>query len=1079
MVKNILMKKSIVLWIIIGIIVSYNLAVIPVFASENLENQCDNGDSIDQIENSEMVDVKSYDLDTVNEDLTVSNCFEEQSVIESDSETDEDITTFENDFAIDEKNSKEIPVEPELSIQCNALQNSFTAELRNYVDNSASGVEIAVWSKVDGQDDLVWYSAGNQGNGSWQIEGNIGNHKKSTGIYYFHAYATINGVKKFITAEKIDIAGITIGKQVTIDKDEKKWKFRVDIGEVFSPAEIQSLNVAVWSEKKGQDDLKWYSGMSDKEGQWYINVDCKDHGYDSGNYIVHVYARDARDVYSYIGGARTNFSHDFSTAVIRTIVDSEHTGAEVILKNIQDAFGGDYVAYIWSKEGGQDDLCPYVLSGTEGNWKTSFNIKKHKNCTGIYYIHIYYVNSEESIFITGAAVNIEGISADELKVTSCDLETGKFYVKIPHISAPTEIRQVRVAVWSDVNGQDDLVWYEMKSNKNAEWEVSVPLSKHQYELGAYYLHAYASDGRGVTQCVKTLKYTVNIDAIITAKVNDEQNQISVTLHSKKLPAQIKTIRFAVWSDLDGQDDLKWYTFDKTYTQKIDIKDHKYNTGKYYIHAYAMSLTGQQVYINGTTFQIANINPGTVKVEKTDLKKGIFSVIAQGISSPSEIKSVRFAVWTKENGQDDLIFYSGRKTDKSWKIDVDTYAHNYESGSYYVHVYAKDTRGVEAYIGGTILDFKQDMSDVNLMITNDQTNNRFTIVFNDNKVGKDIVEIQFAVWSGINGQDDLKWYTASKIANNQWSKIVQTVDHKTNSGVYYVHAYGVLANGKRYCLKTGQATIMNNWKPEVQTKNISVGDISRAYNFLFVSDTHVIVTGENDVSDVKALASSRIPYFTNADGMTSEEQLPYWIQYANDYKVDGVLMGGDIVDYPSTSNLKYLKDNLNQLKMPYVYTFGNHDWLYPWDQTTQEYRPLFDTLMNGSGAAHYTEYEELVVLAVDDSTYQVSAEALPVVERALSLEKPVLLLMHVPLQTDSLLKKSLDGWNDAIVIGPNAKKPNKYTQSFLDMILADDSPVRAILAGHVHMEDTSKINDRITQYVVDMSAKGKGIMVHIQ
>lgn len=53
-----------------------------------------------------------------------------------------------------------------------------------------------------------------------------------------------------------------------------------------------------------------------------------------------------------------------------------------------------------------------------------------------------------------------------------------------------------------------------------------------------------------------------------------------------------------------------------------------------------------------------------------------------------------------------------------------------------------------------------------------------------------------------------------------------------------------------------------------------------------------------------------------------------------------------------------------------------------------------------------------------------------------------------------------------------------TQEFLDMILADDSPVGAILAGHVHMEDTSQINDRITQYVVDMSAKGKGIMVHL-
>lgn len=1035
----------------------------------NMETETEAGEEVkEEIPDAESFENTAEMSDDVSESVNVHGMEEEKSEEIADSKS---VNTDENA----EEDRKEI----QLDVQLNEKQDIFNAVLQNCAGYNISKVEIAVWSETDGQDDLIWYPAKQQEDGTWIISGSIEEHKKNVGIYYFHTYAVVNGMRKFVVSKKIEIDGITIENPVTVDKQEQDEKFRVNIGNVSSPAGIKSLNVAVWSEKNGQDDLKWYTGVQDAEGQWYVDVERKNHGYDTGVYIIHVYARDYRDVYMYVSGIRPEFMCDFSDASILTAVNGEHSGAELVLENVKGIGNGYFDAYVWSRENGQDDLHQYRLKKEGNSWKASFSIANHKNSTGLYNIHIYYKDAEGKKFVAGASTNIKGISAEELQVTDCDLANEIMKIRILGIDTPSIVLSAKVAVWSEKNGQDDLKWYNLNRDEETdEWSVTVPLANHDYELGVYNIHAYVTDGRGLTRCVKAIKETVKLNTAVESKVNSDQNQITVSMNPDKIPEQIKAIRFAVWSEVNGQDDLRWYVFDKTYTQNIDIKNHKYSTGKYYVHVYAVSLSGQQSFVNGITFQIDAISNGTVKIEDPDAQKGTFRVTAEGMESPSEIMSVRFAVWTKENGQDDLAFYPGKQVEEQWEIDVDTYMHNYESGSYYVHVYAKDERGVENYIGGVVFEFEQDTSSVSLEISNDRNNNCFVATLNDDKIGKDIVEVQFAVWSRVNGQDDLVWYHTVKESDDRYTKTINTANHKNNSGVYYVHAYGILANGGRRCLKTTHTIILNNWEPQVDTREVALDGLSRDYNFLFVSDTHVIVPGQEDTSEVLELGNSRMHYFTNTSGMNSEEQFPYWIQYANSHQVDGLLMGGDIIDYPSESNLAYLKENLNELKTPYVYTFGNHDWAYPWDTTTQEYRPLFDDLLDGSGAAHFMEYDDLVVLTVDDSTYQVAPEALPVVEQALSLGKPVILMMHIPLQTDSLLTKCLNGWNEAIVIGPDGKKPNEVTQKFLDMILADDSPVGAILAGHVHMEDTSQINDRITQYVVDMSAKGKGIIVHL-
>ena len=51
---------------------------------------------------------------------------------------------------------------------------------------------------------------------------------------------------------------------------------------------------------------------------------------------------------------------------------------------------------------------------------------------------------------------------------------------------------VRFAVWSSVNGQDDLTWYTAKKNSSGQWTYTVPLVNHN-STGTYFIHAYSSD----------------------------------------------------------------------------------------------------------------------------------------------------------------------------------------------------------------------------------------------------------------------------------------------------------------------------------------------------------------------------------------------------------------------------------------------------------------------------------------------------------------------------------------------------------------------------------------------------------
>jgi hypothetical protein len=58
------------------------------------------------------------------------------------------------------------------------------------------------------------------------------------------------------------------------------------------------------------------------------------------------------------------------------------------------------------------------------------------------------------------------------------------------------IRQVRFAVWTTANNQDDLVWYDGYYVGDNNWIAQVDIAKHKNRTGDYTMHTYAYDNAG-------------------------------------------------------------------------------------------------------------------------------------------------------------------------------------------------------------------------------------------------------------------------------------------------------------------------------------------------------------------------------------------------------------------------------------------------------------------------------------------------------------------------------------------------------------------------------------------------------
>lgn len=228
---------------------------------------------------------------------------------------------------------------------------------------------------------------------------------------------------------------------------------------------------------------------------------------------------------------------------------------------------------VWSKEYGQDDLVWYSAQLKAGSWTVEVDLAPH-NSAGLYQYDVY---SGAELLASGRNF-VEVAQKPGIVVESSTSSDGKtLELTLKETKAAHE--QLWVQVWNDQNGQDDLRWYPAARNGAGLWSCAVDLDLHGLE-GAFNIRVWAGEEPQVLEVMMTLQ-------VGEPKFSVVQEGDIVTLMLINADWQTQRVWFAVWTEADGQDDLVWYTAEKSgvdWSVQVDQIKHPLS-GRCHIHIY--------------------------------------------------------------------------------------------------------------------------------------------------------------------------------------------------------------------------------------------------------------------------------------------------------------------------------------------------------------------------------------------------------------------------------------------------------------------------------------------------------------
>ena len=153
----------------------------------------------------------------------------------------------------------------------------------------------------------------------------------------------------------------------------------------------------------------------------------------------------------------------------------------------------------WSEKNGQDDIIWYkAAKQVNGDYKVTVRSSNHKGDSGLYNSHVYLVDNDgKFIGLGGKQVTLDITKTQgTLTITNNDKNRGTFDVLITNLTNSSGISGVVIPVWSEQNGQDDLVWHNATKQDDGSYKVTISASQHKWNSGKYIVHGYIVDASG-------------------------------------------------------------------------------------------------------------------------------------------------------------------------------------------------------------------------------------------------------------------------------------------------------------------------------------------------------------------------------------------------------------------------------------------------------------------------------------------------------------------------------------------------------------------------------------------------------
>ena len=495
---------------------------------------------------------------------------------------------------------------------------------------------------------------------------------------------------------------------------------------------------------------------------------------------------------------------------------------DVVISNVKAPNGVRSVSVpIWSETGGQDDLVWYTAN-RQANGTYTVNVKAadHKNSTGLYNVHLYYVqNNGQMTGVGGTTTNVYfGKRPVDLKpsgtltIENNNAKSGTFDAVITNITAPLGVKEVLVPSWSLENGQDDLIWHKATKQTDGSYRVTIKASEHKGNKGNYRADAYIVDNSNnrhyIAEKVVSVDYTRPSGVLTIENNNTAAGTFDAVVSNIVAPNGLKEVLVPSWSLENGQDDLIWHKAtrqaDGSYRVTIKASDHKNSTGNYRADAYMVDDSNNRFYLTEKVVEVRQSRPtASLTIENNNVSTGSFDAVIRNVVAPNGVKEILVPSWSLENGQDDLVWHkANRQSDGSYRVTIKASDHKNSLGNYRADLYVVDNDNNRHYVTETIVNVKHDKpTGIISVVNNNKDTGTFDVIIKDVYSPKGVRAVQVPTWSDKEGQDDLRWYEAARQANGDYKVSVKASDHKNSTGKYHVHLYYIQNDGSRIGIGT--------------------------------------------------------------------------------------------------------------------------------------------------------------------------------------------------------------------------------------------------------------------------------------
>ena len=575
---------------------------------------------------------------------------------------------------------------------------------------------------------------------------------------------------------------------------------------------------------------------------------------------------------------------------------------------------------------------PSLTAKTEFNFDPGMSVNYDRSLLADNHRWISYVsyNGTRRYVDLGAVAEAVAKPRGDIAIESHD--NGDFSVVISNVSDQNGVLGVSVPIWSEKNGQDDIIWYNATRLNNGNYKVNVSLTDHKNERGLYNVHLYYVETNGKLVGVGGTTYTV------PAKVEETHTTTSYSLpdagtYTFKERTGIKAEPRVASPELAYYDAGMSVNYDKIVSgdgyQWLSYLS--YNGNRRYV---AVAKLAQQESKPSGTINIENLSNLGFDVHITNVSGGDKAI--QGVSVP---------VWTAKDGQDDLVWHqASRQSDGSYKVRINVSDHKSEAGEYIVHLYYVQD-GKMVGIGGTSTTVPvQNATHHNLPASGSYTftartgikaeprvaspelayydagmsvnydkivsgdgyewlsylsyngNRRYVAVAklaqqeskpsgtinieNLSNLGFDvhitnvsggdkaIQGVSVPVWTAKDGQDDLVWHQASRQSDGSYKVRINVSDHKSEAGEYIVHLYYV---------QDGKMVGIGGTSTTVPVQNATRHNLPASGSYTFTARTGIKtqpLVANPDVSYYDAGMSVNYDKVVNNDGYTWLSYLSY-------------------------------------------------------------------------------------------------------------------------------------------------------------------------------------------------------------